>query len=196
METQKAKTVKNLTLSAVLIALGTVLSMIKVFKMPLGGSVTLLSMLPVVMISIMLGVKWGMISSFVYALIQLFLGISFDGLFGWGLTPVALVGTIVLDYLVAYSVLGLAGSFRKNGYLGACAGTALAIFLRFAAHFISGFVIYTELAQFVVFGTKFVGRPVLYSLCYNGLYMLPELVFTTVAAVVLFKLPQVRKLTY
>ena len=192
MEMSK-KPVYKLTLSAVFVALATVLSFIKVVKMPLGGSVTLLSMLPIVMISVMLGLKWGIGSAFVYSLIQLFLGITMDGLLGWGLTPVMLVGTILLDYIVAFTVLGIAGIFAKKGYAGICGGVALAIVFRFLSHFLSGFVIFKNLEQFEIFGSLFTNRPVLYSLAYNGLYMLPELVITVVGAAILFKLPQIKK---
>lgn len=191
--TRKTK-ISKLTLSAIFIALATVLSLIKVVKMPLGGSVTLLSMLPIVMISIMLGLKWGLASSFVYSLIQLILGITLDGLLGWGLTPVMLIGTIFLDYIIAFSVLGIAGAFSKKGYTGICIGVALALLLRFVSHFISGFIIFTELEQFELFGNMFVNRPVLYSLSYNGFYMLPELIITVIGASVLFNLPQIKKI--
>ena len=97
MKENSKKYVYKLTLSAVFIALATALSLIKIVKMPLGGSVTLLSMLPIVMLSFMLGLRWGMVSAFVYSLIQLALGIMLDGLLAWGLTPVMLVGTITLD---------------------------------------------------------------------------------------------------
>lgn len=193
MEMSK-KYVYKLTLSAIFVALATVLSLIKVVKMPLGGSVTLLSMLPIVMISVMLGLKWGFGSAFVYSLIQLVLGIALDGLLGWGLTPVMLVGTILLDYIVAFTVLGIAGIFAKKGYAGICGGVALAVVLRFLSHFLSGFIIFKNLEQFELFGSLFVNRPVLYSIAYNGFYMLPELILTTVAAVILFRLPQVKKL--
>ncbi len=193
MEMSK-KPVYKLTLSAIFVALATGLSLIKVVKMPLGGSVTLLSMLPIVMISVMLGVKWGFGSAFVYSLIQMIFGIALDGLLGWGLTPVLLVGTILLDYIIAFTVLGIAGIFAKKGYAGICAGTVLAIVLRFLSHFLSGFVIFKNLEQFELFGSLFVNRPVLYSFCYNGLYMLPELVITTAVAVILFRLPQVREI--
>lgn len=186
--------VYNLTLSAVFIALATALSFVKIVKMPLGGSVTLLSMLPIIMISCMLGLKWGMASAFVYSLIQLFLGIALDGLLGWGLTPVMLIGTILLDYIVAFSVLGFAGIFKKRGYMGLCCGTALVLSLRFASHFISGYVIFTQLEQFELFGNVFVNRPLFYSFCYNGLYMLPELVITTVAAMIIFKISQIKRM--
>ena len=184
----------KLTLSAIFIALATGLSFIKIINMPLGGSVTLLSMLPIIMISLMLGLKWGIGSAFVYSLLQLLFGITLDGLLGWGLTPVMLVGTIFLDYILAFTVLGFAGIFAKKGYAGICAGTVIVILLRFVCHFISGFIIFSNLSQFELFGRFFENRPVLYSLAYNGLYMLPELVITVIAAAVIFKLPQIKKL--
>lgn len=184
----------KLTLSAVFIALATVLSNIKILTLPLGGSVTLLSMLPIAMLSIILGVKWGLFTAFTYSLIQLVLGITVSGLLSWGLTPVMLVGTILLDYILAFTVLGLSGAFAKKGYWGIVAGISLSIALRFLCHFISGYVIFKQLEQFELFGRLFANRPCLYSLSYNGLYMLPELLLTVVAALILFRLPQIKKL--
>lgn len=184
----------KLTVCAIMVALGAVLSLIKVLKMPFGGSVTLLSMLPCAMVSVMLGLKWGLAASFVESVIQLMFGITMDGLFGWGLTPECLIGTILLDYIVAYTVIGLAGAFRSKGYAGICLGTGLAVFLRFVSHLVSGAVIFANFEEFVAFGSSWVGHPWFYSLCYNGAYMLPELVVTVIAAAILFKLPQIKKL--
>ena len=111
-----------------------------------------------------------------------------------GMTPSALIGTILLDYIVAYTVIGIAGIFRKKGYVGICCGTALAVALRFVCHFISGAIIFANFDEFVAFGASWVGHPWLYSFCYNGTYMLPELIFTVIAAVILFRLPQMKKL--
>lgn len=190
MET-KNKPVYKLALSALFIALSTVLSLIKVIQMPLGGSVTLLSMLPIVMISVMFGLKWGLGTAFVYSLVQL--GLDLAGILTWGLTPVMLIGTILFDYIIAFTVLGIAGIFAKKGYAGICGGIALAIALRFVSHFISGYVIFKNLEQFEIFGGVFTNRPFLYSLAYNGFYMLPELVITVIAALIIFRLPQVKK---
>ena len=123
----KNNNTKKLAACAVMVALGAVLSLIKVLQMPFGGSITLLSMLPCAMISIMYGLKWGFAASFVESVIQLAFGITMDGILGWGMTPSALIGTILLDYIVAYTVIGIAGIFRKKGYVGICCGTALAI---------------------------------------------------------------------
>ena len=191
-EASPQKPIYKITVSAVFIALATVLSLIKVVKMPLGGSVTLLSMLPVVMISAMFGLKWGFGAAFVYSLGQLAIGLP--EVLSWGLTPAMLVGTIVFDYIAAYTVLGIAGIFAKKGYAGICCGTALAVFLRFVSHFISGYVIFKYLEQFEIFGGVFTNRPILYSIAYNGFYMLPELILTTVGVALLFRSAAIKKL--
>ena len=177
-----------------MIALAAVLSLIKVVHMPLGGSVTLLSMLPIALISVMYGLRWGMISSLIYSLIQLMFGITVDGLLGWGLNGPMLVGCIAFDYIVAYSVIGLAGIAKDKGTAGAVIGTATALALRFFSHFLSGVIIFANFEEFVVFGKAWVGRPWLYSLCYNGLYMLPELIVTAAAIAFIIRVPIIKKI--
>ncbi|MBQ2326848.1 MAG: energy-coupled thiamine transporter ThiT [Clostridia bacterium] len=194
MNTNRKTNVQRLAVSAVMIALATALSLIKIWKMPFGGSVTLVSMLPIAVVSIAYGLKWGLASSFVEAVIQLIFGIAMDGIFAWGLTPMSLIGVIVLDYLLAYTVVGFAGILRNKGYLGICIGTGFAILLRFCSHLVSGAVIFANFEQFVAFGTEWIGRPWFYSVCYNGAYMLPEIIITMIGAAVIFRLPQMRKL--
>ena len=183
--TSEYKNLKKLALCAVMVALGTVLSLIKVWQMPLGGAVTLASMLPVILVSDIIDVKWGLISAFVYSLIQLGLGIMIDGLLGWGLTPISLLGTVFLDYIIPFTLIGLAGVFAKKGTSGLIFGCIMVMLLRFFCHIISGCIIFANLEQFIVFGNTFVGRPLLYSVCYNGMYMIPELIITTVVVVIL-----------
>lgn len=176
---------------AVMVALASVLSYIQIFKLPWGGSITLLSMLPIVVYSIKWGIKQGFAAAFVFSLVQLFQGIL-DGLFGWGLTPVMLISCILLDYIVAYSVLGIAGLFRKKGLAGWICGIALAVFARFACHFASGIVIWESSGKiWEGFSTD---NTFLYSFLYNGCYMLPEMVFTVIGAVVLLEAPIFKKL--
>lgn len=184
MNTQKTNT-KRMVLTALLISLATVLSIIKVIKMPLGGSVTLLSMLPIAMLSIEYGMKWGISSAFLYSLVQLCL--DFGEVLSWGLTPIVLIGTIVFDYVLAYTALGISGAFRKKGVKGICIGIFIALLIRFISHFISGAILF---ANWCPEGWNIV----LYSLCYNGAYMLPEMIFTMIGASVMFKLPQINKL--
>ncbi len=176
--------VRKLTLGAIIIALSTVLSMIKIFEPPLGGSVTLFSMLPMVMYVCMVDIKWGFAVSFVYSLIQMML--SFGEVCSWGLSPVALVATFLIDYILAYTVLGFAGIFKKKGYLGICLGALLATFLRFVCHYTTGVFIFDIWCEW--------DSVWLYSLVYNGAYMLPEMIITSVGAFLLFKVPQIEKL--
>ena len=187
----QSKKVRIMVEGAVMLALATALSFIQIYKLPWGGSITLLSMLPIVLFSIRRGVAMGLAVSFLFSLIQLFQGIM-DGLFGWGLTPGMLVACIFIDYIFAFTVLGLAGVFRKKGTAGWISGIAIAIALRLVMHFLSGVVIWKSFGElWEGFSTD---SSVLYSILYNGSYMLPELIITVIAAVILLNVPEVRKL--
>ncbi|MBQ1956879.1 MAG: energy-coupled thiamine transporter ThiT [Clostridia bacterium] len=177
---------------AIMVALATGLSMIKLITLPWGGSVTLLSMLPIVIFSIRRGFVKGLMTAFVYSVMQLLLGITVDGLLGWGLTPLALFGCIMFDYLLAFTVLGLAGVFGKNSTLRMVGGVILALSLRFVMHYISGVLIFHSFGElWEGFSTD---NTFLYSLLYNGFYMLPEIIFTAAATAVLCSISQTRKL--
>ena len=170
---------------AIMVALATVLSMIKLYEAPLGGSVTLLSMLPISVLSIRLGLKWGLAGGFLHAALQMFLDLG--KVISWGLTPAALIGCIVFDYLLAFTVIGLAGLFRSRGRIGMICGIALALFLRFCSHLVSGTLI------FDIWMPDGWGNPFIYSVAYNGAYMLPELIFTVAAVILLTKTPAFRR---
>lgn len=188
----KKDQIRKLTEGAIMVALAFVLSYIRVWKLPWGGSVTLLSMLPIVIFSIKWGVKNGMFVSLLFAAFQLGQGIIADGLLGWGLDPAMLIACIFLDYIGAFSVLGLAGMFRKQGLGGWIAGTAISIALRFICHLISGAVIFHSAGMlWEGFATD---NEWLYSFLYNGSYMLPELIFTTVGAAILLGVPAIRRI--
>ena len=184
---------KKLVTCAIMVALATVLSLFTLVEMPLGGKLTPLSMVPIVLISVMYGLKWGFASSFVYSVIQFIFGITIEGLFAWGLTAWSLIGCILLDYIIAYTVIGIAGIFRKKGTVGIIAGSVIALVLRFVSHLLSGVVIFAKYEQFVVFGKEWVGRPWLYSAAYNGFYMLPEIVLTAITIGIIVQIPVVKK---
>ncbi len=178
--------IKRLVLTAVLIGLATALSMLKIWQMPLGGSVPITSMLSIALISIEYGIVWGLSGAFIYSILQMMLSIA--NVLSWGLSPVAVIGTVLLDYILAYTVLGFSGIFRKKGIPGICIGVFIAILARFICHLISGAVI------FDIWLPDGWANPFIYSFCYNGLYMLPELVLTMLGAVLLFKVPSFNKL--
>lgn len=187
---QNSKT-RKLVEGAAMVALATVLSYVRVFKLPWGGSVTLLSMLPIVVYSLRWGIKDGFMVSFVFSLVQFLQGVG-DGLFGWGLTPGMLIACIVLDYLGAYTILGIAGFMKNKGTPGAIIGVATAIVGRFIFHFLSGVVIWHSFGElWDGFSTD---SEILYSLLYNGAYMLPELLITLMATIIILSVPSTKRL--
>lgn len=170
--------IKKLTESGIMIALATVLSLVTVFRMPQGGSITAASMAPIVFFSFRYSTKWGVFAAFVYSIIQMLLG-------GISTPPVAnfayYAGVVLLDYVIAFTVLGLAGwiggLIKGNRYLAVGVGTTAAMALRFVCHFATGWVIWGVYAE---------GQPAwLYSLTYNASYMIPETIVTVVVMCVL-----------
>jgi len=176
---------KKLTLSAVMIALSAVLSLVKVYQLPLGGSITLFSMLPVCAISVCYGVKSGLFVSILYAFLQIALDLG--SLMGYGMTVSTWIGCLLFDYILAYGILGISGIFRKQGTIGISFGIALACVIRFVSHFISGAIVFSVWCPdgWNVYW---------YSVCYNGSYMMPELLLTVIGAVLLFRIPVIKKL--
>ena len=183
----KKANVRKIAVSAMLIALGAVLILIKIWTNPWGGSVTLLSMVPIVLISVMYGVPWGLFSSFVYAMVQI--AVDLAGMMSWGMDVRMWLGAIIFDYTLAYTAVGLAGVFRKKGAVGLCLGTVLALGTRFLSHFISGYIF------FDVWMPETFTNPAVYSVVYNGTYMLPELISTLIAVYILYKTNSIKRLS-
>ena len=180
----KKNLTRMLTESALMIAIATVLSMLKI-DLPFGGGVTVVSMLPLILISHRWGWKWGLPTAFVYSLVQLFLGL--DNV-GYATTFATALGVILLDYVVAYTVIGLSGIF--DGPLGrtrtsVAVGIAVTFFLRFCCHLITGVWIWGGWMP-ETFMNLTMTSPWLYSFLYNGWYMLAELVVTEIAAMLLY----------
>jgi thiamine transporter len=149
---------KTLAEMAVAIALATVLSYIKIFSMPYGGSVTLGSMVPILLISFRRNVKVGLLTGVIYGFVQMFLD-------GWFYSPVGMF----LDYPLAFGLLGLAGLIKKQPVIG----VIVALIGRFISHFVSGVVFFGIYAPEGM-------SPIVYSAIYNGGYMLPEIVISAV----------------
>ena len=172
MNTAKSRRqIHALVESSLLVAVGFVLSYVSHLlglRLPQGGSFTLLSMLPILMIGLRNGLKWGLGGGFVYACLQM-LQEFWPPPTG---TVLAYAAVVLLDYAAAFTVLGLSGLFKGKRY-GLLYAAPLCCFLRFLFHFASGVVIWNIYAE---------DAPVwLYSLTYNGSYMGFELV--TVMAV-------------
>ena len=181
----KRTNVRAMVECAMMIAVGTVLAQIKIYTMPYGGSVTLVSMLPFILVSFRHGVKWGLFTGFINGLLQLITGFYAPP----SGTLTALVAMILLDYLLAFMALGLAQGFAKpfkNRLVGVAVGTAAVCFMRFICSFLSGALLWGSYQSYYEWA---VGLSVWeYSFIYNGTYMLPELIITTVCACLLVKL--------
>ena len=206
---------KRLTESAMLIALAVVLEIVGksvIPPMPFGGQLTIVSMLPIVLISYRHGVKWGLISGFGYSLIQMALGAGTvtaafqPGYFG----DSAMLGNALLmcllDYVAAYTLLGLGGIFRgklKNHGGALLLGSVTALSARYLCHILSGYILFSGWAEwfftqegFPAWGASLVAALTpemlgfVYSVVYNGMYMVPEIILTAIAAVLVARVPQ------
>lgn len=207
---------KRLTESAMLIALAVVLEMVGrtvIPPMPFGGQLTMVSMLPIVLISYRHGVKWGLTAGFAYSLVQMALGADTvtaafqPGYFGDGTMIGNALIMCVLDYMAAYTLLGLGGCFRgkiKNSGISLMCGSLVALGGRYLAHILSGYILFAGWAEwfftqdgFPAWGAALVGSlsPTglgwVYSIVYNGMYMVPEMVLTAVAALLVARVPQI-----
>lgn len=173
------KKTKKLTISAMLTALGLALIMVsKLLPAPWtqGGYITLGSMVPIILVSIIIDTKWGLLSGFVFSLIQMMT----DFYLPPATTALSFFGVIMLDYVVAFTVLGLAGLFVRlmgnKPWAIPLSGT-IVTGIRYAMHVLSGLLIWGAFAD-----TDCIP---LYALIYNGSYMVPEMIITTVVLALL-----------
>jgi len=178
-ETQTRSKTRILTECAMMVALSAVLIQVKLFSMPQGGSVTLCSMLPIILVSYRNGARWGVMTGLVLAVLEM--------ITGWYAPPAgtfaAYFGMILLDYVLAFTLLGTAAVWAKpfkNRFAGIAAGTAAVCLIRFLCSFLSGFLIWSS-------NTPSGEGAVLYSLGYNASYMIPETVITAAAAILLYR---------
>ena len=207
---------RRLTESAMLIALAVVLELVGrmvIPPMPFGGQLTIVSMLPIVVISYRYGVKWGLTAGFGYSLVQMALGAGTvtaafqPGYFGDGVMLMNAVIMCCLDYVLAYTLLGLGGVFRnkveKPG-ISLMLGSLVALGGRYLAHILSGYILFSGWAEwfftqdgFPAWGAELVASLSpnalgwVYSVVYNGMFMVPEMVLTAVAALLIARIPQI-----
>lgn len=176
------KKLMSLVECALFLAAAVALNYFKLLEMPLGGSIKFV-MIPLVLVSFRQGPKWGVGTSVAYVIIALILGrqdLMYAGNAG------AIVLAAFADYILAYGVIGLASYFAKffkNRTVGVAMGTFIVCFIRFIGHFISGATIWGSYMP-EEWEKKGV---ILYSIVYNGAYMLPITIITVVVMVVLYK---------
>ena len=158
---------RRLCEGAIMVAIAQILSYIKLWEMPWGGSIVL-AMVPIILFSVRWGLGSGLLAGFVFGVLQF----MFDGGFaiGWQ--------SIIGDYLLAFTVLGLAG-LMKGKKLGVFWGTLIGGFARFLVHYVVGATIWAAYMPDTFFGMTMTS-PWIYSLLYNIAYMGPNIIITLV----------------
>lgn len=144
---------------AIMVALGLTLSFVKIFQAPYGGSVTMGSMIPILLFAMRRGAGPGIAAGIVHGILQYMIEPFF-------VHP----AQVFLDYPLAFGMLGLSGLMGQRAVLG----TTVGILGRFVSHYVSGLIFFASAA--LDRGMN----PYLYSLLYNGAYLLPELVISAV----------------
>ncbi len=210
----KKESTVRLVESALLIAIAAVIELISKalgLELPFGGTVTLASMFPIVLIAYKYGTRWGLLSGFTYSIVQILLGVKVvSAMFLPGDGQMAVWQAIcvcLLDYVLAYTVLGFGGIFKgkfKKPAGELALGAFVALLLRYLVHIVSGAIFYGAWAEwffsqegFYSIGEKILNTfsgtslSIIYSIFYNGLYMVPEIVITTVVAAILGAVPQI-----
>lgn len=161
-EKNRAKiTTKQLVFSAAAMALALVCSLIKFADLPMGGSVTLFSMLFIVLIGYWYGPYVGIMAGFAYGLLQFVIEPIFYT-----------IPQMLFDYPLPFAALGLAGFFANKKW-GLQVGYVVGVIGRYIFHVISGYVFFASYAPEGM-------HPLVYSLGYNATYIVPEAVITLI----------------
>ena len=203
-----------------LIAIAAVLSIFQPFELPFGGGITICSMLPVVLIAFFYGTRHGLFAAFIFSLLQMLLGAkTISAFFLPGDEQMILWQALCvcfLDYIAAYTVLGFGGIFRgkmKSDTTALICGIVLALALRYVVHIASGALFFGAWAEwfftqegFYAIGETIMnsfsgaGLALIYSIFYNGTYMIPEIIITALVGPLVYKalsaanaLPEPRK---
>lgn len=214
---------KKMTVSAMMLALATTLALVCAYipflNLPFGGGFTVASMLPLVIVAYMYGTKWGIFTAFCYSLIQIILSLTqgasgtvmmlflpnSEGFMGYG----AAVWIVLIEYILAYTILGLGGIFRNrisNKTVALVLGVIVSLSLRYLCHIVSGYIFYGVWAEwfFTQEGFYNIGGVIIdtfrgqwlslvYSVFYNGLYMIPEIIITAIVAVPVSQIPAIKQ---
>ena len=179
MNTNKTKSrmhVRALCEGAIMVAIAQILSYLKLFgNMVNGGSITFAAF-PLALFALRWGLGKGLIASFAFGILQMI----FDGAYAWGWQ------SMLLDYIVAFTPLGLAGLFKGKAW-GIFPGAVIGNAARFVVHFISGVTIYRIYEPTEVLNLGVFDDAVVYSLVYNAAYMIPCTILTVAVAALLFK---------
>ena len=212
---ENKKRTQAITVSAIMIAFSVAISAIcaaiPFLNLPFGGGFTIASMLPIILVAYMFGTKWGILTAFTYSIMQMLLGFNTVSAFFLPGDSQMLwwraVLVIFVDYVLAYTVLGWGGIFRKkfSPTKAIVLGSIFAISLRYISHIISGAIFFGTWAEwfftqdgFPLWGTKIIetfsggSLALVYSIIYNGTYMIPEIIITAIVACLITRIPQIK----
>lgn len=204
-----------------LVALGTAISLVSEWipflNLPFGGTITLASLLPLVLIAYLYGTKWGLGTAFVYSLLQMAVGFrTVSGLFlpdsdsYMGSAGIAFL-ILLIDYVLAFTSVGLGGIFRKkmSQKWALVWGSVFSLSLCYLFHTLSGAIFYGAWAEwfflesaakdfaissFIMNTFSGTGLSVMYSIVYNGCYMIPEIIITSLASSAVSRIPIIQKI--
>lgn len=167
---EKRIQIRSITEGSLAVALATVLSLIVVYKMPQGGSITAGSMVPIIFYSLRWGAKKGILAGGVFGLINFMISPYFY-------SPMQ----FLLDYILAYGLLGLAGIFSSKEFSikNVILGSSLGILARAISHILAGVFFFAEYAGDM--------NPWVYSGIYNASYLVPELIISIIVISILYK---------
>ena len=211
---------KRITVSAIMIAISAVIYIVCGFipflNFSFGGTITIASLLPIIVISYMYGVKWGLLTSFTYSILRVLLSIMQGGAVYTLFLPDsdfsvfnALI-IIFLDYIAAYTVLFVSGFFSKIKSKSAAliVGVVVALACSYVCHVASGAIFYGSWAEWFFTDTTFANLAIsqrilnvftgnslalVYSMVYNACYMIPEMIITIICAVAVSKISLIKK---
>ena len=203
---------ERLVVTAIMIALASVLSIFQPLQLPQGGGITIMSMLPMIIVAYRYGMAWGGLASFIYSVIQMLLGFNTVSAFflpgddqqiWWKAILI-----VFMDYILAYTVMCLGGLFRKsaNASVALCLGAVVALLVRYLVHIFSGAIFFGAWAEWWFtdvmagdFGASVLetysgfSLALFYSVIYNGLYMIPEIILTAIGGFAVGKIPAVAR---
>lgn len=197
------KSTRILTECAILLSIATILSFFPKIDgiWARGGSITICSMLPIILISYRHGIKWGLLTGFAFSVLQLFTG----GFYPAGITLTSAFLTLLLDYIFPYTIIGLGGLFKrkfKSITNELVLGSVVVLTARYLCHVFSGYVLWLNLET----ASEYLATPgfalgdwalgsfsgktlyLIYDFIYNGSYMLPEIIITAIGAFLIGKI--------
>ena len=167
---RETELVRILTETIIMVALAGALYLIKIFTLPQGGSITLGSMVPIFLLTLRRGARIGIIGGIAFGLVALV-----EDVYS-GVEVIFYPAQVILDYPLAFGLLGLSGFFRKIPVLGVGVGVAA----RFCSHFVSGVLFFASYAPAGV-------SPYVYSALYNAGFLIPEFVITAALMIILVR---------